>query len=274
MIVNPIEDVERRLTTELIGMAADVRARVRGQHGLGAVRTRADGDITHSFDADLEARILKVLESASLPLRFSSEEREDFDLCQDPDFVAIVDPLDGSSMLARGYPLAAISICIARLEDNEPVLSLIQEVFTDVLYSASNGVAQRDGQPVAPSRATRLGDAFLVTYAGSPSRMHALTQVQELLDKCAMVLNYGGPLDVAKVGSGQCDVMLEFSKGFAPRDLLAGLHFAQCAGAKAAGLDGTPLKYQVDRESRTRFVVAGSAPLLDEVLGLLLPSPR
>src|SRR5437879_13342271 len=63
-------------------------------------RTRDDGDTTHAFDYQLEERLLQFFINSKLPIRFSSEERDDIDLVADPQLLALVDPLDGSEMAA------------------------------------------------------------------------------------------------------------------------------------------------------------------------------
>jgi fructose-1,6-bisphosphatase/inositol monophosphatase family enzyme len=80
-------------------------------------------------------------------------------------------------------------------------------------------------------------------------------------------------VDIAKVGSGQCDAMVEALKGFVAREYVAGVHIAAAAGAVATTLDGSPIPVLLDRSARCRFVVAGTASLHEELLRLLAAMP-
>src|SRR5437868_3838220 len=88
-----------------------------------------------------------------------------------------------------------------------------------------------------------------------------------------LLLNYGGPLDIAKVGSGHCDAMFEIHKGFKPRDLAAGLHIAEAGGAFSAVIGGGVIEYSSNRDERRRFIVAATQPLLEEMQSILSAHP-
>jgi fructose-1,6-bisphosphatase/inositol monophosphatase family enzyme len=266
LLENVMRKVDSGLAEVLGDIGKEMRRRVREYDGLGSLRVRDDGDTTHSFDVFSESAILTYLKSTGLGFRFNSEESAPVDIGHDQDFTIIVDPLDGSSMLARGYPLASVAVTILRSEDNSPVLSRILEVFTNVQYAASDGEATRNGKPVVPSGTTALSDAFLVTYSATESRMASAAFRRICRTPPRLTLNYGGPLDLAKVGSGQCDLALELHKGFPPRDYIPGLHFARTAGAVAAQPDGSPVPYLTGPDDRMRFIVAGNRDLLNAAL--------
>jgi fructose-1,6-bisphosphatase/inositol monophosphatase family enzyme len=63
--------------------------------------------------------------------------------------------------------------------------------------------------------------------------------------------------------------MVEFVKGFYPRDFVAGVHIAQAAGAATSQLDGLPIPGVVGRSDRVRFAVAATPGLLQELLWLV-----
>jgi fructose-1,6-bisphosphatase/inositol monophosphatase family enzyme len=64
--------------------------------------------------------------------------------------------------------------------------------------------------------------------------------------------------------------MIELQKGFAPRDYIAGLHFAEVAGAAAARPDGSPVPYVADEDSRVKFIVAANEELLRSAMQIFL----
>lgn len=257
----------------LSDLGAEIRARLRARSGLDALRAREDGDTTHAFDAYAEDQILRLFQSARLPVRFSSEESEDLDLVADPALLAVVDPLDGSAFLTRGHAVGSIAVSVVDLETATPVLSRVLDVFADVQYSAIDGRATRNGAPVQPSDVAALGDALVVTYATTSDRMAVLCRQLARWPRVGHIINHGGPLGMVKVGTGECDVAFEASKGFMPRDYVAGGHIAQTAGAVVTQLDGSPLPFAAGRDARVRFVAAATPALHATLLELLSREP-
>jgi len=261
-----IEQLDSALAEEFESIGAEVRRRVADLDGLQALATRSDGDTTHSFDRFAEDRILRILSHAGLDMVVSSEESSEEVIGSQRDYIAIVDPIDKSDMVARGYPYGSIAATFVDINRNYPVFSRIYEIFTGVQYSAMNGVAKRNNTPIHPSRVERLEDAFVVSYSATYERR--MYSDAERLPKAParLFLNNSSSLDIAKVGAGQCDGVVEILKGYYPRDFLPGFHIATCAGAVSCGLDGKPIRIQTYRNARTFFLVAATTSLLQEML--------
>jgi fructose-1,6-bisphosphatase/inositol monophosphatase family enzyme len=267
--VAALEALDRRLQAEMAELAEEVRRRALSGVGLEEIRVRSDGDTTHAFDADVEERLLGFFSSTGLPIRFSSEERPDVDLVPSPELLALVDPLDGSAMVARGYPSGSIAVSVVDMATATPVLSRIAEVFTGFQYSALGTTARKDGRPMHPSNVRSLDKALVVSYFASSSRTEMFRRSRVRWEACRMLRNYGGLVDIAKVGSGQCDAMVEALKGFVAREYVAGVHIAAAAGAVASTVEGEPIPVLLNRSARCRFVVAATPELHDELCRLI-----
>lgn len=268
-----IGKVDLILAEELEGLGTEVRRRVETLSGLSALRTRVDGDTTHAFDRMAEERIVRALERSGINAVVSSEESDDFVIGDGGDYLAIVDPIDGSDMVARGYPLASTAISLIDRSRMAPVYSRIYEVFTGCHFTAKDGTATRNGRAMVPSKIDELSSAFIVSYSATFARRTTPAMRRILHTPSSLLLNYGGPLDIAKVGSGQCEAVVESIKGFPPRDLIPGLHIATCAGAVATDLEGNPLSLSFDRDSRATFIVAANAALSEQLLAAVAVAP-
>lgn len=263
-----LHSADSQLRDELQTLAADARGWfLTGTHSQ-RVRTRDDGDTTHAFDEELQNRLLQFFERSKLPIRFSSEEREDIDLTSDPQLVALIDPLDGSDVAARGYPMCSISVSIIDLEASAPVLSRIAEVFTGHQFAAFRGTATRNDQPIRPSSVEDPHNAFVVSYFASRSRLSKAASDIDKWSAFKLVLDYGGMLDIAKVGSGQCDAMIEATNGMVAREYIGGVHIATAAGAASSTITGAPIPTLLDRDARSDFIVAATPALHERILGL------
>jgi fructose-1,6-bisphosphatase/inositol monophosphatase family enzyme len=153
-----------------------------------------------------------------------------------------------------------------------PVLSRIAEVFTGFQYSALGAIALKDGRPMHPSDVRSVADALVVSYFASGSRTELFRRSAARWEECWMLRNYGGLVDIAKVGAGQCDAMVEVLKGFVAREYVAGIHIAEAAGAVVSTLEGEPVPILLDRSDRCRFVVAATPELHHDLLELFSAS--
>jgi fructose-1,6-bisphosphatase/inositol monophosphatase family enzyme len=268
-VIAGLEQFDRLLQHEIAELAKDLRHRSLHGIGLEELRVRSDGDVTHRFDFDAEERLLQAFVQSGLPIRFSSEERDDIDFVADPQLLALVDPLDGSSGLARGRPGGSIAVSIVDMATTTPVLSRIAEVFTGVQYSAIDRTARRDGKHIRPSSTKSLQEALVGSYFASGSRLQALCELDVDWTAFGLLLNYGGLVEIARVGSGHCDAYIEIAKGFPAREYAAGLHIARSAGAVASDLRGNPVPISLNRETRVKFIVAATPELHFELLNTL-----
>lgn len=230
---------------------------------------RSDGDLTRRFDLISEETLLRELERTGIPLVVYSEESGRIDLGENAEFAVIMDPVDGSHLAARGYMLCSSAVTVVSLQTGQPLLSRIVDVGSGGQFVARGRAAGHSFLPVQRSTVTKLRDAFAVSYMATPSRTTSGQSPLPLLSHCSLWLNYGGPLDIARIATGQVDLFVESDKGFAARDLFPGLHIATSSGAVAASLDGGEFRFRGDTSAKWRFVVAATQELLDEALRLL-----
>jgi myo-inositol-1(or 4)-monophosphatase len=211
---------------------------------VGVPDMTAAGDRPGQYALDLAADgvVLDVLEEAGLGVL--SEESG----LHRPDsqFMAVVDPVDGSTNASRGIPWYATSICV--LDEVGPRAAVVANLATGVRYHAvRGGGAWRDTTRIAPSPCTEMRRA-IVALSGYPSRHLGWAQFRALgsaaLEMCAVA---DGLIDVFSVG-GQAHL--------APWDYLGAMLLCTEAGATVIDLDGHDL---VTTEFAARRAVAAAA---------------
>jgi myo-inositol-1(or 4)-monophosphatase len=120
----------------------------------------------------------------------------------------VIDPLDGTTNFAHGYPRFAVSIGVER--DGEPALGVVYDPLLDELYHAvAGGGAFRNGRPIRVSRESDFSRALLATgfaYDKALSEDDNVAEFRAAL-KAARELRRDGSasLDLCYVASGRLD---------------------------------------------------------------------
>jgi len=195
------------------------------------------------------------------------------------DYRWYVDPLDGTTNFAHGYPVFCVSIALVRHDDQLEV-GVLYDPTRNELFAAERGQgATLNGKPMHVSKTTRLAESILGT--GFPShKRHKNPNIyfyhQITLRSHGVRRAGSAALDLANVAAGRYDGFWEFNLN--PWDTAAGVLIMREAGGKVTRFDGTPFRLD------SREVLASNGLIHDELLtnfseifagrGLeLLPSP-
>ena len=148
----------------------------------------------------------------------------------------IVDPLDGTTNYAHGYPLYCVSIAYERAGIVE--IGVVHAPAMGETFVAVRGAgARRNGEPISVSRIDRLGDAMLCTgfhpadYATNARCFAAASERVQAVRR-----DGSAALDLAYTAMGRFDGFWEF--GLAPWDLAAGALLVAEAGGAVSRVDG------------------------------------
>jgi myo-inositol-1(or 4)-monophosphatase len=182
-----------------------------------------------------------------------------------------VDPLDGTTNFAHGFPQFCVSMGLehrpagtAPGQDGKLVAAVIYDPLRDELYTAERGQgALLNGKPIHVSRTQNLAEALLST--GFPSRKrHESPNVHfyhEFTMRSHGVRRAGSAaLDLAFVACGRLDAFWEFNLN--PWDTAAGILLVEEAGGKVTGFAGQP--YLLD----SREILASNGLIQNELVTL------
>ena len=159
-----------------------------------------------------------------------------------------VDPLDGTTNFAHGFPVFCVSLALehrAPTHGSESAARRIAGVVYDPtrqeLFSAAEGSgAQLNGKPIQVSRITQLKECLLAT--GFPShKRHKNPNIyfyHQITLRTHGVRRAGSAaLDLCNVACGRFDGFWEFNLN--PGDTAAGVLIVEEAGGKATRFDGS-----------------------------------
>ena len=182
-----------------------------------------------------------------------------------------VDPLDGTTNFAHGFPQFCVSMGLEQRpgtlkpeEDGNLIAGVIYDPLRDELFSAERGKgAFLNGKPIRTSPISKLAEALLAT--GFPSRKrHASPNIhfyQEFTLRSHGVRRAGSAaLDLAYVAAGRLEGFWEFNLN--PWDTAAGILLVEEAGGRVTDFAGRG--YRID----SREILASDGGIHDELLGL------
>jgi myo-inositol-1(or 4)-monophosphatase len=178
------------------------------------------------------------------------------------EYVWYVDPLDGTTNFAHGFP--AFNVTMALERHGEVIAGVTYDPTRQEIFTAERGGgAYLNNRRIHVSQASRLEDALVAT--GFPSRRRHLNINVHFYYQLAM-LTHGvrragaAGLDLAYVACGRLDAFWEF--GLNPWDMAAGWLLVLEAGGRCSEMRGAPLGV------RSPHLIADNGLVHDELLGL------
>ncbi|MDP4093221.1 MAG: inositol monophosphatase family protein [Bacillota bacterium] len=151
----------------------------------------------------------------------------------------ILDPVDGTANLMRGYRHSAISLAL--VIDKKPALGMIYNPFLNEMFIGDAGRgAYLNGNRIKVSSASKLEDC-IITFGTTPYISRDKNTTIKVLDrvfaKCQDLRRSGSAaLDLAYVACGRIDAFFEIC--LQPWDFAAGLLILEEAGGKITDMTG------------------------------------
>jgi myo-inositol-1(or 4)-monophosphatase len=154
-----------------------------------------------------------------------------------------VDPLDGTTNFAHGYPVFAVSMALEHRSESggKRVAGVVYDPTRDEMFSAALGRgSELNGKPIHVSKASQLKECLLAT--GFPShKRHKNPNIHfyhQITLRTHGVRRAGSAaLDLCCVASGRFDGFWEFNLN--PWDTAAGVLIVEEAGGRVTRFDGS-----------------------------------
>ncbi len=204
------------------------------------------GDLVTEADLAAEAAVLALLEAETPDIGVLAEESGRRPRAGELEWV--VDPLDGTTNYAHGYPFFGTSVGLTWR--GLPLLGALAVPALAELYWAAPGLGSWcNDRRLAVSSCGQLGDALLVTgfaYDRHSRRDNNYAEFAYFTHRTHGVRRAGAAaVDLAFVAAGRVDGYWE--RGLAPWDLAAGVVLVEQAGGRVSDYSGQPLALQGGR---------------------------
>jgi myo-inositol-1(or 4)-monophosphatase len=206
------------------------------------VRTkRSEIDLVTEVDRACEAQIVAGIAAARPGDAILAEEGGGADR-EGAAWRWVIDPLDGTTNYAHGYPRFCVSIGVER--DGERAAAAVYDPLLDELYTALRGGGAWVGRRrLRVSDTAALDEALLATgfaYDVRTSEEDNLDHFAALVKRARAVRRDGSAaLDLCYVAAGRFDGFWELK--LHPWDVAAGLLILDEAGGRASDLRGGPV---------------------------------
>jgi len=255
--------------SQAAAIAREAGARLREFYAQG-VETEYKGDVDLVTIADrtseklIRARLSEVFPEHGIYGEEGTRDRLDAELRW------YIDPLDGTTNFAHGFPQFCVSMGLERRpaslapgEEGTLVAGVIYDPLRDELFAVERGKgAWLNGKPLHASRTPVLAESLVAT--GFPSRKrHASPNIhfyQEFTLRSHGVRRAGSAaLDLAYVAAGRMEAFWEFNLN--PWDTAAGILLVEEAGGRVTDFAGQPYRIASDE------ILASNGRIHDELLG-------
>jgi myo-inositol-1(or 4)-monophosphatase len=208
---------------------------------LGKITVSKKGDINLVTEADLasEKLIIEKIRSRFPKHSILAEESGESIALIDGDkkWKWIIDPLDGTTNYAHGYPCFCVTIALEH--DGEIVVGATYDPTRNETFSAEKGQgASLNNKPIRVSDTEKLSEALIVTgfpYDLGQKDNFAQHLTDFLLKSRGVRRDGSAAIDMAYVACGRFDGFWE--EGLNPWDVAAGVLFIEEAGGRVSYYD-------------------------------------
>jgi myo-inositol-1(or 4)-monophosphatase len=197
-------------------------------------------DLVTEADRESEKAIIEVIHRAYPTHAILAEESGAS--THKSDHLWIIDPLDGTTNFAHGFPQFCVSIAYQHRGKTE--FGVIYDALKKESFTAHRGRGARlNGKPIHVSTTDSLGTSLLATgfpYDRRERRRFYLCFWENFMTRVQGVRRTGAAaLDLAYVASSRVDGFWEF--GLKAWDVAAGALIVEEAGGRVTNMDGSPL---------------------------------
>lgn len=208
-----------------------------------AVGVNASGDTSKEFDIESERLIFEELRRGIRDcFLFVSEESGVRRFCEKPEWVVIVDPVDGSINYEASIPWVSVSLAAAPFTEDVNVNDVKYAVVYDVYRRIDYSFGFNEGVMVAGSPASRRTKppGVVLGYFEVPKAYRIIPEYWVKRGSRASLRSLGSAaLDIVHVGLGDAEAFIDTRAKLRNVDVAAALKIASALGAEARICEGS-----------------------------------
>lgn len=238
------------------------------------VHSQSAHHTTMLFDREAEDIIISGLIESGHSFEIITEERPAFSTSTSPSYRIIVDPIDGSTNVARGIMTAGVSLAVLSID--EPISpervqwALVGELFSGTVYQAQRGWgAFCNGRRCQVSETKDLTQCLAgMNFDGrDPEVLRKLLIENTSLGKIRRTGS--SAMDIVYVANGAYDAYIDIGDVITAESFLASLSIVLEAGGVVSDQYGKHIRPISNLSDGFSLVVAGTRELHEEIIAQL-----
>lgn len=231
------------------------------------IEHKGEIDLVTEADRNAEKTIVESLRG-KFPRHSILAEENDYGETTSP-YCWVIDPLDGTTNFAHGFPWFAVSIALVK--EDSILLGVIYDPIHDLLFAAEAGNgATLNGSPIQVSQRSPLSESLVATGFPYDRRTSGINNFDNFLafQQAARACRRPGvaSLDLAYVAFGSFDGFWEMK--LKPWDIAAGMLIVQEAGGIVSNFDSAPITIYSNE------ILASNGCIHDEMANILQNGKR
>lgn len=199
------------------------------------VGSNVSGDVSKEFDIVAEDILTHCITSVLDDVVVVGEERG-IRRYGSGKWIAVIDPVDGSSNFDAGIPWSSVSVAVARRTSNNRttlenvVLAIVAEIFRDRMYIYRDGSIEIAGNGISRKSFPK---SILLGYFETPEAYRPVERYISQRGRVALRSLGSAALDIVYVALGNAEGFIDVRSKLRNVDIAAALKIALTMGAKA-----------------------------------------
>lgn len=219
----------------------------------------ADGEATYRIDDAAERAALEAMEGESVAVL--SEEAGLIYLENSPDYICVLDPIDGSTNAVLGIPFYCTSIAVAPWSED----ATLQDISSGVILNLVTG----DLFEGEKDKGARLNGRKII---GPRDKDHIMASLYlksnyGIIPSFPKVRAMGAvALELAHIAYGSLDCLMDNRNRLKVTDVAAGMCIVEEAGGVVSDIEGNSLNQSITKLEKVTIAAAGNNTLHQRIL--------
>ncbi len=242
--------------------------------------TNAAGHKSRAIDLVMEDAIVDFFREKDFSCEIETEERGRIKIADEPNYLVIADPLDGTTNFSKKIPFTCYGLAIAKLKNgstnayfNDIITASVRSFHTNELFMSNIGKGTfLNNKSIEPSRVVHLEKSLIAFDLDRTwKNKELLNIILRVFKKCRGTRRFGANLlDMCYVASGKIEIMIDLRNRLSAVHT-PGLFIAKESGAKInSNLKDNNFNPKLSASEQMGFILCCNIKLLDLVLDLMI----
>ncbi|MEM0438867.1 MAG: inositol monophosphatase [Desulfurococcaceae archaeon] len=254
-----LADLYRLVVSIAVEGAKYARERSGDQNMFAVLSKNPTGDDTRRIDKAVEDHILEEIKSRGVGALVITEETGSLVIGgREPEYIFLLDPLDGSINYVADIPYCSVSLAAlpykAGASLNDVVVGVVAEIFRDRSYSFLKGLGAYVNNEPAYGLVSE-GPSVILAYFEEPDLVGRIHKLWFRLGKPKIRSLGSASLDIINVSMGRFRAFIDLRGRLRNIDVAAAIGFAKELGAFVIDDRGDEINIPADRLSRIGSII-------------------